>query len=377
MFHSHRKGFPVNRNFKRSASILGIVAVGSVALVGCSNDDNKDNTSSESKSSSNLSNQSGTLNGEGATSQQAAMDFFGQEYQKQVKGASLNYTASGSGAGQKNFIGKQVDFAGSDSPLSDEQANQAKDRCGGNEAWHLPFVIGPVAIAYNIDGVDNLNLDIPTVAKIFKGEIKKWDDEAIKKQNPDAKLSGDIAVFFRSDESGTTDNFQKFLKAAAPDVWSDTGKKWNQTTGEGANGSTGVADQVKATPGSITYVENGFAKDPIKKAKLDFGAGPVELNNDTVSNALNSMEFKTTGHNMVVDATKLFQQKAKDTYPLVLTTYEIVCSKGYDQETTNRVKDFLTVALDNQDGIAEDGFIPVTKGDHYNRLKDAIAAIGQ
>ncbi|MEH0147216.1 phosphate ABC transporter substrate-binding protein PstS [Corynebacterium sp. Q4381] len=385
------------RNIKRTAAIAGVVAVSSASLVACG--DSNDTTATDTATSTDvatetaasatetagtdaaaapagdyeLTGQTGTLVAEGASSQQNAMDYFGAVYAEQVPGANLAYNPSGSGAGQKNFIANQAVFAGSDSPLKDDQVQAAADRCGGNEAWHLPFVIGPVAIAYNIDGVDELNLTVDNIVDIFQGTITNWNDPAIAESNPGATLPDlPIQVFFRSDESGTSDNFQKFLAAASDGKWTGEGKAFPAEVGTGANGSTGVAEEVKATNGAITYVEAGFAD---KKANIDFGNGPVELNADTVGKALDNLEFKTTGHNMVVDSSALFASNEADSYPLVLTTYEIVCSAGYDEATSNMVKDFLNVALDHQDDeLADEGFIPVS-GAHAERLREAINAI--
>jgi len=373
----------VIRNFKRTAAIFGVVAVGSVALVACGDSDNgTDSTATTAAegtaagSAEGLSGTTGQLVGEGASSQQNAMDYFGQKYGETVSGASLAYTASGSGSGRTNFVGGQVAFAGSDSPLKEDQVEGAAQRCGGNEAWHLPFVIGPVAIAYNLEGVENLNLHVDTVAKIFKGDITKWNDAEIAAENEGVDLPDtDISVVYRSDESGTTDNFQKFL-GAATDIWETEGQVFPTAVGEGANGSNGVASQVTAIDGGITYVEAGFAtQQGLGVANLDFGNGPVELNTESVGVALDNLQFTSEGHDMVVDTEALFASDAAGSYPLILTTYEIVCSAGYDESTSAMVKDFLTVALDNQDeGLAELGYIPVT-GTHAERLAAAVEAI--
>jgi len=373
----------VIRNFKRTAAIFGVVAVGSAALVACGDSDNgTDSTATTAAegtaagSAEGLSGTTGQLVGEGASSQQNAMDYFGQKYGETVSGASLAYTASGSGSGRTNFVGGQVAFAGSDSPLKEDQVEGAAQRCGGNEAWHLPFVIGPVAIAYNLEGVENLNLHVDTVAKIFKGDITKWNDAEIAAENEGVDLPDtDISVVYRSDESGTTDNFQKFL-GAATDIWETEGQVFPTAVGEGANGSNGVASQVTAIDGGITYVEAGFAtQQGLGVANLDFGNGPVELNTESVGVALDNLQFTSEGHDMVVDTEALFASDAAGSYPLILTTYEIVCSAGYDESTSAMVKDFLTVALDNQDeGLAELGYIPVT-GTHAERLAAAVEAI--
>lgn len=379
------------RNFKRTAAFVGVVAASSATLVACGDSNDSTTTTTEGEAATatsaateaagagdyELSGQTGTLVAEGASSQQNAMDYFGSVYSSEVPGANLAYTPSGSGAGIKNFIAKQAVFAGSDSPLKDGEVEQAKERCEGNDAWHLPFVIGPVAIAYNLEGVDELNLTVDNLIDIFKGEITNWNDPKIAESNPDAALPDqNITVFYRSDESGTSDNFQKFLVAASDGKWDTTGKAFPNTVGTGANGSSGVSQEVGATPGAITYVESGFVEqNGIASANIDFGSGPVELTAESVNNALEALEFTTEGNDMVVDSDALFASKETDAYPLVLTTYEIVCSAGYDEETSNMVKDFLNLSLDSQDDELEDaGFVPVT-GKLAERLREAVNAI--
>lgn len=385
MSTTHWKGFPVNLNLKRSVALVGAITAGSFALVACSESAETDSASTSSSAADStdaaatdgLSGATGQLVAEGASSQQSAMDYFGIKYTEANPDASLAYTPSGSGSGRTNFVAGQVAFGGSDSPMSDEQAADAMERCEGNEAWHLPFVIGPVAVAYNVPGVDELNLSTSTVAKIFKGEITNWNDEAIAAENEGTELPDlDISVLYRSEESGTSDNFQKFLTASAPEDWDTTGQQFPAAVGSGAQGSNGVASEAAAIEGGITYVESGFATQAgLGIANLDFGSGPVELNADSVGVALGALDFLTEGHNMVVDTDAMFAMNEAGAYPLILTTYEIVCSAGYDENTRDQVKDFLTVALDNQDEQLEElGYIPVT-GDHYDRLVEAVDAI--
>ncbi len=176
-------------------------------------------------------------------------------------GKTLAYNPTGSGAGVDQFIAKQVDFAGSDSALADDQTAKAAERCGGNPAWNLPLVFGPVAMAYNVEGVDKLTVNADVLAKIFQGQIKKWNDPAIAALNSGATLpDADIKPIYRSDSSGTTDNFQKYLAAAAPQSWTKgAGKEFQGGAGEGAQKSSGVVQAIQATPGSIGYVEKSPA----------------------------------------------------------------------------------------------------------------------
>ncbi|WP_018297394.1 phosphate ABC transporter substrate-binding protein PstS [Corynebacterium lubricantis] len=372
------------RNYKRSFAAVGVAAATAVSLVACSSDSSSDSSSADGSSAGSsevsadgLSGTAGELVAEGASSQANAMDYFGQRYAEAVSGASLAYNSSGSGSGRRNFVADQVDFAGSDSPLDEEQVAQANERCGGNDAWHLPMVIGPVAIAYNLEGVDNLNLSVQTVAEIFDGTITNWNDEKIAAENEGTELPDqEIGVVYRSDESGTSDNFQKFLTAATDGYWATEGQQFPREVGEGAEGSGGVSTQVSQIAGGVTYVESGYAaQQGLNIANIDFGAGATELNSANVGVALDALEFTTEGNDMVVDTDALFSQNQEGSYPLILTTYEIVCSAGYDEETSARVKDFLNVVLQSQDSTLEElGFIPVA-GSHAERLQTAIDAI--
>ncbi|WP_454979396.1 phosphate ABC transporter substrate-binding protein PstS [Corynebacterium propinquum] len=370
----------IARNKLRQASAALAAVALSASLIACSEVDEAASTADDAVDSDHTA--TGELIGEGASSQQNAMDYFGVQFNS-LTDATLAYNPTGSGSGQTEFIAGNVDFAGSDSPLKDDQIQAAADRCEGNDAWHLPMVIGPVAIAYNLEGVDGeLNLPVDTVAKIFSGEITSWDDPEIAEANPDAELPDTkITVVYRSDESGTSDNFQKFLTASTGH-WDSAGKQFPQKIGEGANGSSGVASQTGSIDGAITYVESGFAEQTgLGIARLDFGSGPVKLSEESVGVALDNLKF--TGaegdeapHDMVVDSDALFASDDEGAYPLILTTYEIVCSDGYDEETETQVKDFLNVMLESQDDeLAASGYIPVT-GEHLQRLHDAVDAIG-
>ncbi|MDO5030677.1 MAG: phosphate ABC transporter substrate-binding protein PstS [Corynebacterium sp.] len=360
----------------RAASVIGLAAVASLTLAACSEEGGESASNVEG-----LTDVTGELQGEGATSQQRAMDLFATKFEE--TGSTLSYNANGSGSGQTQFIAGTVAFAGSDSPLKEDkdgknQIAEAKERCGGNDAWHLPMVIGPVAVAYNLEGVE-LTLTPALVAEIFDGKITKWNDPKIAEVNKDAKLPDkDIKVVYRSEESGTTDNFMKFLSASAPDQWKhEASKSFPTATGQGANGSSGVVNEVSNIDGAITYVEAGFAKDKgLGISKMDFGHGPVELNKDTVGKALDSVKFKTEGNDMVVDSDALFSMDEAGAYPLVLTTYEIVCSAGYDEQTRDLVKNFLKVVLEEGQGqeLEDLGYIPV-QGEFKDKLSAAVDAI--
>lgn len=327
----------------------------------------------------------GSLKGEGSSAQKTAMDELKKSYQDQCgnKG-TIEYNPTGSGKGITNFNAKLVDWAGSDSALKDKpkddgtiETDAAKKRCGGNEAWNLPMVVGPVAFAFNLDGVDELVLTPEILSNIFAGKITTWNDEAIKKANPDATLPGDkITVFYRSGESGTTENVTKYLKAAAPSAFTaETGKKWPMKAGEGKDGSSGVAEAVSSTKGAISYMEWSYAQsNNLNIAKIDNGGGAMELTPETVGKAVEGAEVKGKGNDLKLGLK--YDIKEADAYPAILVTYEIVCSKGLDAGKTALLKDYLTyTASDEGQGQLEDaGYAPLPKS-MQTKVQEAIKAI--
>lgn len=370
-------------NFKRSGALLGALAAGAVTLAACGTDNNAADVDVDASASAAACEGKPTLSAAGSSAQKNAMDAFVSTYIAvcSEKGANVNvaYNPSGSGDGRTQFIAKQIDFAGSDSAIKGDQAAQAAERCAGNPAWNLPLVFGPVAIAYNLEGVDNLVLDGPTIAKIFNGGITKWNDPAIAALNSGAALpDSTIAPIVRSDSSGTTDNFQQYLVAASAGAWTTgAGSDFTGGVGEGAKGSAGVAQAVGSTPGAITYVESSFAtQNNLSVAQIDNGSGPVELNEETAGKAIEGAAFASTGGgDLTLDLSSIYGSTEAGAYPLVLATYEIVCSAGYDADTSAAVKSFLTSAAnEGQAGLAEQGYVPLP--DSFKaKLTESIDAI--
>ncbi len=318
------------------------------------------------------------LTAEGSTAQQNAIALFNRDWAQLCPGKQLAYNPTGSGAGREQFIAHHVDFAGSDSPLTRDQIEPAAERCGGNPAWHLPMVFGPVAVAYHLDGVKQLVVNADVLAKIFSGWITDWNDPAIVKLNPDAKLPATrISPVYRSDSSGTTDNFQKYLASAAPGSWTrGTGSEFQGGVGEGAQKSAGVIQAVQSAPGSIGYVEKGFAdQSGVPYAQINDGSGPVALTDDAARKAIDGATFSGLGNDLELNLKSIYRTRAAGAYPLVLATYEIVCSKGYEPATSAAIRSMLTVAADNaQDGLSAAGYVPLP--DKFKkRLIAAINAI--
>jgi phosphate transport system substrate-binding protein len=300
---------------------------------------------------------------EGSTAQQNAIAIFNQVWGEHCPGKSVSYQATGSGAGRAQFIAGHVDFGGADSPLLADQLGPATGRCGGNPAWDLPLVFGPIALVYNLPGAGKLVVNADALGEIFSGRITFWNDRTLAALNPRVALP-DIRVvpIYRADSSGTTDNLQKYLTAAAPQSWTrGVGTEFQGSVGEGVTQSAGVVRAVQTTPGAIGYVEKGFADQAgVPYADIDTGNDVVPLTADTAGNAIGAAAFVATGNDLVLDLNSMYASREPRTYPLILATYEIVCSKGYDPNTARAVKSFLAVAADNaQTRLTSAGYVPL------------------
>ncbi|MFI5676392.1 phosphate ABC transporter substrate-binding protein PstS [Streptomyces cellulosae] len=355
------------QRMNRRALTLGALAVsGALALTACGSDDTSnggDSSASATAAAGNIKcdDAKGQLLADGSSAQKNAIDAWVKQF-TQACGVQINYKGSGSGAGITAFTQGQVAFAGSDSALKPEEVTASKSVCSGGQGIDLPMVGGPIAVGFNVPGVDKLVLDGPTIAKIFNGKISKWNDEAIKKQNPDAKLPDlKIQAFHRSEDSGTTDNFTKYLIASAKSDWPYSGgKAWQAKGGQSASGSSGVAQQVKQTSGAIGYMELSYAKDGITPLSIDTGASaPVDATVDNATKAIGAAKVVGTGKDLSLKLD--YATKAEGAYPITLVTYEIVCDKGNKADTLPATKAFLRfiASEDGQKVLAANDYAPI------------------
>ncbi|MFI9171687.1 phosphate ABC transporter substrate-binding protein PstS [Streptomyces lincolnensis] len=351
----------------RRALALGAIAVsGALALTACGSDDTSSGggaTGGATAAAGNIKcdDAKGQLLADGSSAQKNAIDAWVKQF-TQACGVQINYKGSGSGAGITAFTNGQVAFAGSDSALKPEEVTASKKVCTGGQAIDLPMVGGPIAVGFNVSGVDKLTLDSATLAKIFDSKITNWNDPAIAKLNPGVKLpSLKIQPFHRSDESGTTDNFTKYLIATAEkDFPYEGGKAWQAKGGQSASGSSGVAQQVKETNGAIGYFELSYAKDGIKPISLDTGASaPVEATVDNATKAIGEAKVVGTGKDLALKLN--YNTTADGAYPMVLVTYEIACDKGNKADTLAATKAFLryVASEDGQKILAENDYAPI------------------
>jgi phosphate transport system substrate-binding protein len=368
--------------FNRSGAALAILVAGALLLSACGGN-SKSSSSAGSSAQSVPVNCGGKkkLHASGSTAQTNAIEQFVYAYIRACPGYTLDYSAIGSGAGVEEFLSNETDLAGSDKPLDPAkgQTDRARERCG-SPAWDLPAVFGPIAVTYNVNGVSSLNLDGPTTAKIFNGAITMWNDPAIAGLNSGTNLpSTPINVVFRSDKSGTTYNFQKYLDAASNGAWGKgTEEMFNGGVGQGAAGNEGVSAALKATDGSIAYNEWSFAVGhQLDMAQIITSAGPdpVTITTDSVGKTIAGAKFAGQGNDLVLDTSSFYKPTQAGAYPIVLATYEIVCSKYPDSATGAAVKAFMQATIgDGQQGLDQYGYIPMPSS-FESKLAAAVNAI--
>ena len=351
----------------RRALAFGALAVsGALALTACGSDDTSGGSGTSGSSTANASSikcddAKGQLLADGSSAQKNAIDAWVKQFTAAC-GVQVNYKGSGSGAGITAFNNGQVAFAGSDSALKPEEVTASKKVCSGGQAIDLPMVGGPIAVGINVSGVDKLTLNAETLAKIFNNEITNWNDPAIKALNSGVTLPNlKIQAFHRSDESGTTDNFTKYLIAEAKDSFPYSGgKAWQAKGGQSAAGSSGVAQQVKETNGAIGYFELSYAKDGVTAVSLDTGASaPVEATVANATKAIAEAQVVGTGKDLALKLN--YGTKADGAYPMVLVTYEIACDKGNKADTLAATKAFLRyiASEDGQSVLADNDYAPI------------------
>lgn len=326
----------------RFGSAAAVLSVAVLALTACGSDNPTGAAATTPAGESSSATVAGTLTGIGASSQNSAMEAWIAGFTAKNTGATVQYSPDGSGAGREAFLAGGAQFAGSDAYLKTEEAEAAKQVCGPEGAFNVPAYVSPIAVAFNLEGVEELNLDASTIAKIFKLEITKWNDEAIAAQNPDVTLPDTaITVVHRNDESGTTENFVEYLKAAAADVWTyDVSGDWpSDIQAENAKGTSGVVSTTTSTNGAITYADFS-AVGGLSTVNVKVGEEYTKISTDAAAKALESAT-RVNPDSKVDLALDLKRDTTEEgTYPIVLVSYHIYCSTYKDQATVDLVKAF-------------------------------------
>jgi phosphate transport system substrate-binding protein len=361
--------------FGKVAGALAAALALTLVAAACSSD----GSGSSASGATGATQLSGELNGAGSSAQQAAMQAWIATFTGSNPDLTINYDPSGSGAGREQFVAGGVDFAGSDAALEGDELKGAEDRCGGaDNVIEIPQYISPIAVIFNVPGIDSLNMTPDTVAKIFNGDITKWNDQSIAADNAGVDLP-DLAIspVHRSDESGTTENFADYLSQAAPDVWTyPVDGNWPVEGGEAADGTSGVVDAVTNGEGTIGYADASQAG----------GLGTV-----AVEVAGEFLDYSPEAAAAIVDASTVVSGRGKydyaytldrtpDTaaYPIVLLSYGLACTQYDDAQTAANVQGYLSYVIspEGQQVAAENaGSAPISDAlrTESQQALDAIA----
>jgi phosphate transport system substrate-binding protein len=300
-------------------------------------------SSSSSSSSTSSSGSATTISGAGSTF--AAPVY--EQWASSLSPLTVNYQAVGSGAGITSLESKTVDFGASDPPLkpADEEAI-AKN---GSPAVQIPMFLGAITVSYNLPGVKTgLKLEGKTIANIYLGKIKTWNDPEIAALNPGVTLpSTAITVIHRSDSSGTTSGFTSFLAATDPEFKSKVGegKDVQWPVGTGAKGNAGVAGAVQQTTGAVGYVEQAYALQhnftyaSVKNKSGNFIA-------PTLASTSAAGEGVTVPANLGI---KVIDSPAANAYPITSQTFVVVnkdlCKAGQSESVAKGVVKFIDYGL--------------------------------
>ena len=367
----------------RAAAVSAALATTlALAACGASNEDTGSGTGTGtgSDSGSSAAELSGDLVGAGSSAQQAAMEAWQAGFQGGYPDVTFSYDPVGSGSGREQFINATTAFAGSDAALDDEELTAASERCGGGEVFELPNYISPIAVLFNLEGVDELNLTPATIAGIFSGTITTWNDPAIAGDNPDATLPATaITAVHRADDSGTTENFTDYLHQAAADVWTaEPDGVWPLQGGESANGTSGVVGVVESTDGAVTYADASRAGE-LGVASVGVGSEFVSPSSEAAAAVVeNSPAVEGRGeYDFAIEVNRLTEGSGE--YPIVLVSYHVGCIEYDDEGTANNVKAFMeyVISEDGQTAASENaGNAPIsdTLREQAQTAIDAITA---
>lgn len=357
----------------RIARIGAVGAVAALALAGCAANEGGTGGSTEEPTESTLS---GTIDATGASSQAAAQEAWVAEFQTANPDVTVNYEPTGSGTGRENFLEGGSVFIGSDRAFNDEEiAAGGFGACVTDDIVEVPLYISPVAVAFNIEGVDTLNLDAATIAGIFAGDISNWNDPAIAALNEGVELP-DLAIspVHRSDPSGTQETFTTYLASTAPDAWPhEAADVWPIQGGEAAQGTSGVIQAITAGNGAIGFADASQVGD-LGQVHVEVDGEYVEYSADAASKLVeNSPLLEGRGEgDLVFDVDPA--AATGGAYPIALVSYLIGCEQYEDANTAELVKayfQYMASAEGQTAAEANAGNAPISDG----LREQALAAI--
>ena len=334
----------------RRAVLPGVAAL-ALALSGCA-------ASNEGGDAEDASGgvEEGSLSGQytvgGASSQEAAQLAWTTGFNALQPDVTMTYEPVGSGGGRENFIAGGYMLAGTDSYLTDDEGelSAATERCNGDAPIQIPNYVSPIAVIFNVDGVDELNLTPEVLGSIFAGDITRWDDPAIAETNPDADLpDAPINPVHRSDESGTTGNFTNYLATRAADTWTAGELEvWpKEFGGEGAQGTSGVVSAVTDGQNAIGYADASQAGN-LAVANIGVGEDFVGPTPEAAAKILEvSPQAENAGEQQLIFDLD-YNTEESGTYPIVLTSYLLACPTYEDQDEADVTKAYISYILSDE-----------------------------
>ncbi|MGE0027656.1 MAG: phosphate ABC transporter substrate-binding protein PstS [Thermoleophilia bacterium] len=357
------------------------LAAGSLAAAGCGGDDDSgaaaDTGSGAATSGSSVS---GQIAGAGSSAQDAAQQAWIAGFQTANPGATVSYDPIGSGGGREQFVAGATAYGGSDSALADTELTGAQQRCGGvDNLVEIPVYVSPIAVAYNLPDVPDLQLSPDTVAKIFAHKITKWNDPAIAADNPDASLpSSDITTVTRSDKSGTTKNFTDYLSKVSPSNWTyEPEDTWPVKGGESAQGTSGVVDAIGAGEGTIGYADESQVGD-LGVAKIKVGSEYVAPSAESAAAIFDESPRTNDPGKYVFTYDVKRDTTSQGVYPIVLVSYDMACTTYSDAGQAALVKGFLNYVIspEGQDASAQNAGSAPIPDSLRTKIQPAVDAIG-
>lgn len=322
----------------------------------------------------------GTLVGGGASSQGSAQEAWIAGFQTKHADVTVNYDPAGSGAGRDTFQQGASAFAGSDRAFkADEIAAGPFEACATPDIVEIPAYISPIAVIFNLEGIDSLDLDADTIAKIFTGQITNWNDPAIAALNPDAELPDQaISAVHRSDKSGTTGNFTDYLGAVAPSSWTaGSVEEWpTELGGEAAQGTSGVVEAVTNGVGMIGYADASRAEG-LGTVALKVGEEFVSYSPEAAAAVVDASEVESDRSANDIAIALDRTSEAAGVYPIVLVSYLIGCEQYTDPANAELVKAYFEyiVSEEGQKVAAEAAGSAPISADLRSKIEPAIAAI--
>lgn len=330
----------VNRRFAGVAAI----SVFALTLAACGNGGTAETSAAETAAeTSAAATLSGSIAGAGASSMEKAQNAWMAEFSAINPDVTISYDPVGSGGGREQFIAGTTLFAGTDSAFNEEEITAAQERCFGGDIVEVPLYVSPIAVVFNLEGIDSVNMSAATIAGVFAGEITNWNDAAIAADNEGVELP-DLAIIpvNRSDYSGTTKNFTDYLAKAAPEVWTyEADGIWPiEGTQSGAQ-TSGLIEVVTSTQGAIGYADASRAGD-LGTVAVGVGDEFVSYSPEAAAKVLEVSPLTDDATDLRVTYKLARDTTESGTYPIVLVSYTAACSTYDNEADAANVKAYLT-----------------------------------